>query len=647
MRRTIASLALLNALWEARHHDYLDCLLPFLATLIADKRYKEITVEELCRDFQEKYELVLPYAPMTALINRARKKGIVIRQEHRFLADLEKASKLSIAPASLRHQQLYTQILDSIVAFAHERLKYEMTADQAGTALIAFLRQHDAEILFAATGRASLPDVTPSRKDQYVVCRFIQHVAAHDHNAFKAVVDVAAGHLIANALVYADIRRYMTKLTKTAIYLDTRFILRLAGTEGEFRGQSYSDIASLMRRAGASLFVFEHNYDEITRILHQCQKWIANSRYDPTRAGPTLRYFVEQGFTETDVDRLLVNLPALLEAHEISIVPSPDPNQYKPYWCDERTLESKIKAHYEGYNYQFLDWRKERVLANDVKSLASVLALRRGRKPASIRECAHLFVTTNPALAGACHEYERQDTDGDHVCACLTDVFVGTCLWAQSPGVFRGVIANTLMANCYAALQPDQELLEKFIKTCQHLYHEGKITSDEFYLLRSHRLSLSMLQDHTMGDPESFVDRLPEEILQQVKTEARKSAEAERDKEMAAHRETARELACALAANAAHEQAIGRVAGTVAVMVSWGTVALLAIASVGGVIVSWKLEWLAHWWCFLVYVVYTAFGLASTAIGVNCRDIRTKLASWLEAKTRNTLTRFFGRGEFR
>ncbi len=64
MNKTIKTIALLKTLYERSNSDYIELFIPFIATLILNKKYSEITIEKICNDFNDEYGLKIPYHPM-------------------------------------------------------------------------------------------------------------------------------------------------------------------------------------------------------------------------------------------------------------------------------------------------------------------------------------------------------------------------------------------------------------------------------------------------------------------------------------------------------------------------------------------------------------------------------------------------------
>ncbi len=536
MNRTITSLSIVATLWDQHRKDYLECYIPMLATLILRKEYAQIDIETVTTDFQEEYGLSIPYHPMVALLNRATKRGLLQRQVNVYVPVLDEMRKHDVSALAQQNLTAISGILAEIVQFASELAVPGFDIARAETAMIAFLAQYDADILFATDTPTVLPRVKPSRHDIYVISKYVERVFSSPHaHARDQLVNIAAGHILAGAITFSDIMKYSAKSKRINVYLDTQFIFRLLGFDGPFRARSYAELVSLINAECGYACLFQHTYDEIMQIIRNCEHWLNNPNYDPLKASPVLRYFVETNARSSDIDRLIITLRDRLEKeHNISIRPAPVFDANRNDVIDELALQNAILDVYGLPDITTLDTYKKRTILRDIKSISSVHVLRRGRPAHTLREAKHLFITTNSGLAAANRQYEISVDTGSIVFACVTDVFLGTVLWAQSPAALRTIITNNLIANCQAILQPTPALLRRYTERLKELHSQGTISEQEFYLLRSQRLALALLVDHTLGDPAGFSDELPEQILHDMQLRTIQDAVTARDRAVTA-----------------------------------------------------------------------------------------------------------------
>lgn len=76
--RTILSLALIYNTWSEFKYDYIDCFLPFVATVI--RNGKSANLREIKSLIKKEFGLDIPTHPLSVIIKRAQKKKIIFNQ---------------------------------------------------------------------------------------------------------------------------------------------------------------------------------------------------------------------------------------------------------------------------------------------------------------------------------------------------------------------------------------------------------------------------------------------------------------------------------------------------------------------------------------------------------------------------------------
>jgi len=344
MDKAVLSLAILKVNLDHLQKDYIEVFIPFLATLIIQKGYERIIdINQLGKDFEAEYDLLIPPYALKAILTRARKKGIVKLDEDMFVPVPVKARKYDFSKSSEIQEKRQVSIIEKLITFCKEKHQENMTTEEAEDLFHTFLKEHDIEILFAAEGVEELPKVTHIARKKYLIYSFIKHTQVNDLFAFAFIVDIAIGHVLASALIYERFVQYTGDLRNVGLYLDTRFILRLLGVEGKEQKEACVEFLKSYREKKAKLFLFEHTYDEVTGILRECIRWVGNKDYDPRKASPALRFFVENNFTKSDVEEIIVTAPEELKAYNIEITAIPDPNLYSAWQIDTQACRRLCK----------------------------------------------------------------------------------------------------------------------------------------------------------------------------------------------------------------------------------------------------------------------------------------------------------------
>jgi len=519
MTNAVLSLAILKVNWDQLKRDYIEIFVPLIVYLIHKRKLSEIDVNKICSIFSDEWGLTIPYYPMVTILNRVKKRGFIRKRMNSWFPVENKilgSNYINISSAQLRKHE---KVISEFIKFCEAEYGEKLSKEESNLALISFLKAYDLDILFACHQQTILPDVKASKKHKFLISSFIKKSSQSEPEVFQYIADIAIGHILANALLFDDFSKFQGKLKGTCLYFDTSFIFSLIGLAGSDRYKVVSDFIKTLSGLGSNLFIFRHTYEETKGILETCLQWIGKSGYDPLKASAALNYCVQSNFKSSDVERLIVNLDSKLEEYNIVVQETPDPTSNSEYQIDEKELSDKIISNYKSINPAFDESDKSLTIEYDVKSISRIYKLRKGRQPKNIKEARHIFVTANSALAYASKKFEDTIEDSFTIPACLTDVLLGTLIWLQLPHKMERINEKKLIADCYAAMQPDNTIIGKYLKELEKLRNEGKTNENEYYLLRTSRVARELLAEKTMGDPKNVFEKTPQEILQEIKRE--------------------------------------------------------------------------------------------------------------------------------
>jgi hypothetical protein len=166
-----------------------------------------------------------------------------------------------------------------------------------------------------------------------------------------------------------------------------------------------------------------------------------------------------------------------------------------------------------------------------------VYKLRGGRESQFLEESGALFVTANSGLCSVATEFfiGEKYMEGTSVPVAVPDYALTTLLWVKTPMNAPSLPTTVLIAECYAALQPNARLWTKYMETVERLQQAGQITPDEYYLLRHSQLSHKELMSVSMGDEAAITANTVQEMLHTVIMSIRKDDLAALDAERKRH----------------------------------------------------------------------------------------------------------------
>jgi len=541
-KNTICSLAILTANWQINKRDYIENFIPFIATLISKKKYNKIQIDEIVADFPNEFGLSIPYHPMQTILTRAKRRGLIRKSGNSLFPIMDNIRNYEFSSEAQKQVRQQERIISEIKSYAKNNYNYEMTNETIEHSLIAFLKDYDLEILFASEDKGLLPDVLASKKDKFIIYKYISMVYESEPIIFSFIVDIAIGNLMANSLFYRDFTRFVGKLRDVCFYLDTPLIFKLIGLEGNERASVYKEFIKTLHDEGACIKLFRHTYEESYEILEECLNWVENTSYDPSKASAILRYFVENNFSKIDVQRFINRIDTILSSNYIdrsNVTDKPDIQEFSEYNVDELKIQKLIVDIYKDYNPLFNEDEKSFTLRRDVDSIASIYILRKGKNAKHIKDADHIFMTTNGAIALAARKYELSRHGSKYsIPACLTDTFVGTILWLQSPAKIFEINKRKILADCCAALKPDAKLIKKYLSEVEKLRSDEQIDENAYYFLRRDSMVFELLEEKTMGDADSFDSSVLTDIYSEITSEIKQEASLKYLKEKELHQET-------------------------------------------------------------------------------------------------------------
>lgn len=593
MDRTLLSLAIIKGNWEENKKDYIDNFVPMVASLAIKKNYDEISPNDLNRfrdDFTEEYGLKIPINAFVTIFNRAVKKKIFKKDYGKYLLNSKTKEKHDFSINSSDFKRKFAKVISSIIKFRDDN-KYEVEVqdEDIEQALLSFLKDHDLDILFASKDKSVLPNnVKPNKKVKYLISRFIIFAEKEEPDLFQFLLDISVGHALACAILYSKPNSFSGKIRNLNIYLDTPLILSLLGYHDKLQKAAVEEFVKILKEEKVNLFIFDTTRDEIDSILGDCQRWLERGNYDISKASRILRYCHQNNINSSDVELTIVNLDSILQGFDIANRRAVDPNENKEFQIDEIKLKGIIQERYQ--NNSFYRERNDYSIDRDVKVLSKIYKLRRGDRPRNIKNCKELFVTSNSSLSFASKIYEDSKTNSSFtIPACLTEVFLGTLIWLQSPQKTKNLNMKKFIANCHAAIQPSEELISRYLHEVEKLKDGGQITNDECYLLRTHRASLNLLAKESMGDADAFDDSSIEEILNSMMDEIKREEKEKLNREKEEHQETKNELSKAKETIEKDGLNAENKAEYIANKISWGIFIVLCILA--GVLIFLNLKY--------------------------------------------------------
>lgn len=682
MNRTLLSLAIIRTNWELQRKDYIENFVPLFATLIKQKKYQEISIEKIDiikNDFKTEYGLNIPSNPIITILNRLSKKQLIKKENGKFIPVKENLDKIDITKKSDQIKREFEHVINALSTFIKVKHNIEVSTNELEDALICYLKKHDLDLLFAAERNSLLPKITPDKKLQYLINEFIGNAFRTEPQLFKFIVNLTIGHALSATILFSDFNQYSGNFKGLNLFFDTPFIFNLIGIDGIHKKALAQELVSILLKEGVKLFVLEITNTEVTTNLEEALRLLEKGKKDPTKGSFTFRTCLENGFNQNDVEQIILELSSFYKDNGINDNEIPNYDEFRDFQIDEEKLYDTIIDTY-GFKSKKEDVCKSKkddkgekddkinqTIFRDVQVLSGIYRYRLGNNPKTLKDCKYLFITTNSSLAFASRIFEKKENGKRYsLPTCLTDVFLGTLIWLHSPTQIEALSEKKIIADCFAALKPDEKIIAKYLDDVEKLKEKGHLTKDNYILLRTHRAAINILENKTLGDIDEFTSDTTNEILQELLERIKAEERGKLIEEKKRHDLTQKELDSMkefqsstleilqqkeqekiqeiLSRNKRIQDTSKLLAKNMIVGLQVFLIVLLTISVFVLIIERFSNYFIQEWQISLSWLIFIISGLLNLLSGLNVYDLKQKLFiklfKYIERKTKKQIERF-------
>lgn len=511
----LASYAILKVNWEQpERKDYLDNFVLLVAEAIRHLPQDIISISDLQSQIRNLSGFNIPQNTINSLLTRVQKKGYINIDHGTYTRNPKKLEHLHFSDIQQKVLRSYELLIDDLKTFVSNNYHVTWTEQQTERLLEEYLQENQIILLNDLLERKSekISDISQIEPEpQYIIAKYIEYLQNSQSNELDFLETVVKGNLLANSIFFSEPGQYQRRFKNTSVYLDTPLIICALGYAGEPRKWPVTELINLLKTYGAHLKIFRHSIDEIIGILSACAEKIRRKQFRDSY-GSSLEYFIGVGFSETDIMMLIENLEQNLTNNGISIVDKPPYNDYSVS-IDEEQFCKYLKTE--------VPYSREAPLERDKDSITAILRLRGGQSFIIFEECHALFVTSNLGLARCALNYPEFNFKFGTVPLVLSDYELTNLVWLKNPKLSSNLPRRRLLADAYASTQPRESLWTKYLGTIDQLKNNGKITSDQYFILRHSIQAKSELMEKTRNDERVFTEGTVEEILKSVEERIR------------------------------------------------------------------------------------------------------------------------------
>lgn len=528
MTSLIASLAFLKINYDANHNGYIDNFIPLLAECLRNSHEEIVSKDDLQRSLRECFGIKIPLHVITALLVRAKKFGYVTEQNHVYYRCPTKLNDLSFTDAQQRVQRMYSALVSHFINYVDKKYQIELSESSAEQLLLSFISYNQIAIIDSQEEMKVLPDYPKlSQSEKIIVAEYITTMMKTDPLISEYIETIVKGYMIANALYLPDLVNTNKRFQRTNIFFDTSFIIHALGYNGINLRTPCIELLELLYESGAQLCCFRHTFEEIKGIFWACSSKLGTIGDSPF--GRTVEYFTKNGFSPSDVLLLISQLEEKIDVLRIKIIEKPDYKNHQ-YIIAEQELATQLKSKVKSY--------KDDALQRDVDSVSAIYRLRKGLAYYRIEDTRAIFVTPNSALYQVAASFYYKDHDPSSISPCITDFELTNIVWLKSPVKAPNLPMKRIIADCFAAIQPDEVLMGKWVAEIRKLYERGEVKEEDYFFMRYSEQVKTALVEFTLGDPSVISEGTIPEILERAQ---RKISEEADQRAIAAQKETAEE----------------------------------------------------------------------------------------------------------
>jgi hypothetical protein len=514
--RALLSLAALKVNLDARQQDYLGNFLPMVLECIRNATDEVISLGEVQKSLKAAFGLWLPQNIIDTLLRRAARERYIRQDRKAYFRDLEALAKLKFREVQEEVLREHKALVEGLRAFSSERFKIVWSSAESASALGSFLVESDVTADLRVQGVAlSADDTEHVGGARFVVGTFIQHIVDSKSPELTYLDRLVKGMFLASALFLPTQGLLYRPFRNTKVYLDTPLILLFLGHAGQARQAPCIELLELLTENGAELRCFSHTLDEVHEVLDHCVRVLRNPHGfvpEDSKLPPSAEYFLLAGHSQSDIELHIAQLEDDLRALAIKIEDTPEDGIR--YGVDEAEVDRVLEA---GIGYHNPGARKR-----DVASISGIVRLRKGLTPQRIEDCRAVLLTSNERLALLGH---RLFPAG--IGPVITDRLLTALLWLKKPLAAPELPLKRILADCYAATQPDEELWKRYLAEVTKLKGQGRFTEDQYLALRTSAHARAALMESTRGEQQAFTAGTVEEIWERVEIEALRGADQE------------------------------------------------------------------------------------------------------------------------
>lgn len=505
-----------------------DAYFPFFANIISEEKWDIVDETQVAEKFRERYNISLPISFVRQILGVGVENRAIIYDQGKYISQKEKLKSYFIDNKDFDLR--WKQMMDGFNLYCQEN-SADLTGIDIESAILHFLDVYDEAIV----SNDELNVTAESDKFSYIWNNYLKYLSENNLQLFDFVAAISFSNIQKETIFFSNGSSTVPETYNGLnIYLDSPMIFALLDMDSNARIDSCKMLIAGMRDAGCSVQVFDHNFIEIQGIMSRAAGWATSADYDISKANNVARFFHDVLIDAPVIAEFCESTEAKLNGMGIIIKNTSYDVTENKFQEDENSLYTMIEARYTQDGRAITEEKKQSIMI-DIRSIIMVYRERRGQVSTHIQTCGHIVVTLNGTLANISKNFEsNKSINSGHVPACVSADLFGSVLWLFSPQEKMEYQRKQLLADCYVALRPTKEMLQKYMDSLQRARNAGEIDEKKFLFMRAHKAVTDALMNVTKGDYARFNDQTYREVYDEIEAIANKKYEDE----VSAHTQT-------------------------------------------------------------------------------------------------------------
>lgn len=496
IRSPLLHLALLETLKSDEIQDEIDLFLPFIAVTASEVGKQVINETDIQERLLQSFGFKPPMSAVKVLMTRARKRGLLIKENHAFIPCHEKINDWK---NGFEHKQEDVRIsLNSLkvefVNFTQEKFRKKITEDEAEKLILRFIEINVSSVISERAYRKSELNDTIKNTD-HLIASFISNIHRSQPVLLEHFSRCVKGMLLANYLFYADKATTKKSYAGITIYLDSPIVLGLLGYSGKQSKETYHDFLNLLQSLHIRVCIFDRTFDEIEGLLQAWKSDLSRKYYGRFNT-KTLEWLRGEGYDTERLDTEIKLLDSSIARFGINVIQGF--RAKKQFQCDEEALQNAISQRFSpNKNYE-----------HDTICISRIHNLREGQIINNLNQSFSVFVTHNIPLQKLAYEFFKEEIGRNAIPLVVSEQWMTAMFWLKRPDIYGNLPQEQLLSTAYSLLYTDDKFWNAFLIRFEGLQKRGGISEDDFLRIRwdsdllrvVHRVSVDVGEDFSEED---------------------------------------------------------------------------------------------------------------------------------------------------